>query len=105
MGGDQSDYKDETTTRTVDVTTVKMHLQSVLSTVRGKYVGLDLKDFYLATPMEEYKYARIKAEYIPTEMMDKYNLWDLANNEFLYIEIRKKVCTDHPKPADLRTIT
>ena len=89
VGGDQSDYKGETTTCTVDVTTVKMHLQSVLSTVGGKYMGLDLKYFYLATPMEEYEYARIKVEYIPKEMMDKYNLWDLVNNEYLYIEIRK----------------
>ena len=38
MGGDQSDYKDETTTRAVDLTTVKIHLQSVLSTVGGKYM-------------------------------------------------------------------
>ena len=73
---------------TVDVTTVKMHLQSVLSTVGGNYIGLDLKYFYLATPVEEYEYARIKAEYIPKEMMD--NLWDLIDNRYLYIEIRKR---------------
>ena len=77
VGGDQSDFKGETITCTVDVTTVKMHLQIVLSTVGGKYMGLDLKYFYLATPMEEYKYARIKAEYIPKETMDKYHLWGL----------------------------
>ena len=52
-------------------------------------MGLDLKDFYLATPMEEYEYARIKAEYIPKEMMDKYNLWGLVNNGYLYIVIWK----------------
>ena len=52
-------------------------------------MGLDLKDFYLATPMEEYEYARIKAEYIPKEMMNKYNLWDLVDNRYLYIEIKK----------------
>ena len=84
MGGDQSDYKGETTTRTVDVTIVKMHLQSVLSTNGGNCMGLDLKDFYLATPTEEYEYARIKVEYIPKEMMDNYNLWDLVNNGYLY---------------------
>ena len=89
VGGDQSDFKGETTTRTVDVTTVKMHLQSVLSTVGGKYMGLDLKDFYLATPMEEYEYTRIKGEYIPKETMDKYHLWGLVDNGYLYIEIRK----------------
>ena len=89
VGGDQSDYKGETSTHTVDVTTVKMHLQSVLSTVGGKYMGLDLKYFYLATPMKEFKYARIKAESISKEMMDKYNLWDLVDNGYRYIEIRK----------------
>ena len=89
VGGDQSHFKGEKTTYTVDVTTVKMHIQSVLSTVGEKHMGIDLKDFYLATSMEEYKYVRIKAEYIPKEMMDKYNLWDLVDNEYLYIEIRK----------------
>ena len=89
VGGDQSDFQGETTTRTVDVTTVKIHLQSVLSTVGGKYMGLDIKDFYLATPMKKYEYARIKAEYIPKETMDKYQLWDLVDNRYLYIEIRK----------------
>ena len=49
-------------------------------------MGLDLKDFYLTTPMKEYKYARIKAEYILKEMMDKYNLWNLVDNGYLYIE-------------------
>lgn len=51
--GDQTDFEGETTTHTVDVTTVKMTLQSVLSMVGEKCVNLDLKKLYLATPMKE----------------------------------------------------
>ena len=49
--GGKVNYAGETTTRTVEVSTVKMHLQSVLSTPGAKYMTLDVSDFYLATPM------------------------------------------------------
>ena len=55
VGGGKVNYAGETTTRTVEVSTVKMHLQSVHSTPGAKYMTLDISDFYLATPMGDYE--------------------------------------------------
>ena len=39
--------------------------------------------------MERYKYARIKAEYLPDETIKKYNLKEKIHNGYVYIEIQK----------------
>jgi hypothetical protein len=49
----------------------------------------DLKDFYLGTPMERFEYMRIPIHMIPDEIMDQYNLHDLVENGYVYVEIRK----------------
>ena len=66
-----------------------MHLQSVLSTPGAKYMTLDVSDFYLATPMEEYEYGRLKVDYIPEATMKKYNLYELVHDGYVYIKIRR----------------
>jgi len=71
------------------MSTVKMHLQSVLSTPGAQYMTLDISDFYLATPMEEYEYGRLKVDYIPEATMKKYNLHNLVSNGYVYIQIRR----------------
>jgi len=43
VGGDQVDFPGETATRTVDLTTVKLHVGSVLSTKGAKAMSADLK--------------------------------------------------------------
>ena len=45
VGGDQIDFEVKAMTCTVDMTTVKMHLQNMLLTVGAKYMNLDLKNF------------------------------------------------------------
>ena len=89
VGGGKVNYAGKTTTRTVEVSTVKMHLQSVLSTPGAKYMTLDISDFYLATLMKDYEYGRLKVDYIPEATMKKYNLYDLVHNGYVYIKIRR----------------
>jgi hypothetical protein len=64
-GGDKVDYPFPTTTCTADLTTVKCHWNSVISTPNAKYMTGDLKDFYLGTPMQRYEYLRIPVKAIP----------------------------------------
>ena len=89
IGGDQVDYQGEVTTRTADLTTVKMHLNSTISTPEANFMGLDLKNFYLNTPLDEHMFVRLAIKYIPKKFMDEYNLWDLEVNGFLYMEVMK----------------
>ena len=50
---------------------------------------IDLKDFYLGTPMNRYKYMWIKMAYIPQDIIDQYGLTAKAVNGKLLVEIRK----------------
>ena len=89
VGGDKIEYPDKVTTCTVEVNTVNIHLNSVMSTEGARYMNNNLKDFYLNTPMERFEYAKLKVEYIPEETMTKHNLWDFVHEGYVYIEIRK----------------
>jgi hypothetical protein len=61
-------------TPTADLLTVKLLLKSVISTPNAKFLTLNLKDFYLMTPMKCYEYFRTKLELFPLDIIDKYDL-------------------------------
>ena len=50
---------------------------------------VDIKDYYLGTPMNRYEYMRIPVKHIPQDIMDQYNLHDLIENDHVLVEIRK----------------
>ena len=52
IGGDKVDYQGEVNTRTADLTTVKMYLNSTISMLDAKFMGLDFKNFYLNNPLD-----------------------------------------------------
>ena len=89
VGGNLLSYEGELYTETTDLITIKLLLNSVLSTPNAKFMSLDIKNFYLGTPMKEYEYMKIKYDTIPTEIIQKYNLQTLQHNGHIYIEIRK----------------
>jgi hypothetical protein len=70
--------------------TVKIHLNSIVSTKGARYCTIDLKDFYLNTPMARPEFMRMKLADLPEEFARIYKLHDLANtNGFVSIEIQK----------------
>ncbi len=70
--------------------TVKLHLNSVISTKGARYCTIDLKDFYLMTPMACPKYMRMKLKDLPAEFVELYNLTDKVNsNGYIHIQIQK----------------
>ncbi len=51
---------------------------------------LDVKDFYLNTPMKRYEYMRIKITNIPKEIINEYKLnKKVTEVGYVYCEIRK----------------
>jgi hypothetical protein len=88
-GGDKIEYVGDVSTKTADLTTVKCHLNDVVSTPNAKYMTADLSNFYLETPMDEYEYMRIPLWVIPEAIMIQYKLEALVTNGFVYVEIRK----------------
>ena len=64
----------ETKTRTADLTTCKLHMNGVVSTPGARFVGGDVKDFYLNTTLKKKRYGKVGAKYIPEERIIKHDL-------------------------------
>jgi Reverse transcriptase (RNA-dependent DNA polymerase) len=91
VGGDRIIYHGDASTKTSDLTTAKLLFNSVLSTPGAKFCTIDIKDFYLNTPMspEDYAYMRIPRHAIPDDIFDKYELADKMHNGHAYLQIKK----------------
>jgi hypothetical protein len=88
VGGNLITYPGDVSTPTADTTTAKLVINSTISTPGARYRCGDIKNFYLCTPMSQYKYIRLAITIIPQEVIDKYNLLPLVHKGFVYMEIR-----------------
>jgi hypothetical protein len=50
---------------------------------------MDIKNYYLGTPLPRFEYMKMLLSRFPKEIVQKYNLNDLAVDGWVYIEIRK----------------
>ena len=51
---------------------------------------IDIKDFYLNTPMSRYEYMRLKLSDLPEDFVKQYNLNSKVTKDgYVYIEIRR----------------
>jgi hypothetical protein len=89
VGGNRITYDGNVSTPTADLTTVKTLFNSVLSTPDARFMTIDIKDFYLNTPMERFEYMRIPTKFIPPAISEQYNLPPLIHNDHVMVEIRK----------------
>ena len=90
-GGNLIDYPGELTTRTADLSTTKILWNSVISTIGARYLCLDIKNFYLGTPMDRFEYMKMPIDVFPQATIDQYDLHTHALNGFVYLEIRKAI--------------
>jgi hypothetical protein len=90
VGGDRINYPFDVGTPTADMLLVKLLFNSIISTKGAKFMYLDIKNFYLNTPMERYEYMRMKITDIPEEVIEHYNLREKASKDgFVFVEIRR----------------
>jgi hypothetical protein len=89
VGGDQIEYPGDKSTRTAGLTTAKILINSVISTLGAKFLVIDIKNFYLNTPLGRFEYMVINLSSLPQETIDKYDLIELAQDGKVYIEIQK----------------
>jgi hypothetical protein len=71
------------------LTTAKILINSVISTLKAKLLVIDIKNFYLNTPLGRFGYMVINLSWLPQEMIDKYDLIELAQDRKVYIETQK----------------
>jgi hypothetical protein len=74
IGSNLINYPSDCGTPTTGLLTVKLLLNSIISTPNAKFMSIDIKGFYLCTPMACYKYFQMKLELFPENIIAKYNL-------------------------------
>ena len=90
MGGDRINYPGDCGTPTADLLTVKLLLNSVISTEHAKFMTIDIKDFYLMTPMDRYEYFQMKLDLFPDDIIEEYGLRNLVDDRgFVHCEVRR----------------
>ena len=70
MGGNLIHFPGDCGMPTADLITVNLLWNSVILTPEVKFMCIDVKIFYLNTPMDRYVYFRIKLEDIPADVIE-----------------------------------
>ena len=71
----------------------------------ARFLCANLKDHFLASPMEDPKFMRIRYKYFPNAIHKQYNLDRfVTSNGYIYIRIKRE-CTDSNKLHSLPTKT
>ena len=84
-----SEYDGPTAANTAGLSTVKILLNSVVSTPGARFCTADIKDYYLGTPMDAPAYMSISMKQLSEEIKSKFNLQALAHNNQVMIQINK----------------
>ena len=87
IGGNRICYPGNVGTNTASLELVKLLINSVLSRKGARFSTIDLKNFYLDTPMPDPEYVRIKLSDIPEEFIKEYNLAGRDHDGWIYFEI------------------
>jgi hypothetical protein len=90
VGGNRINYPFDCGTPTADMLLVKLLFNSIISTKNAKFMSLDIKDFYLNTPMERFEYMRMKIADIPDDIINQHKLNEKVSKDgYVYVEIRR----------------
>ena len=55
-------------------------------------MSIDISNFFIQTDLDDYQYIRFHISIIPQEIIDKYNLTEIVeDNGWSYAEIRKSI--------------
>jgi hypothetical protein len=89
IGGNPICYPGNVGSNTVLLELLKLLLNSVLSQKDAHFSSINLKNFYLDTPMPEPEYVCIKISNILDKFINKYKLVGLDRDGWIYFEIRQ----------------
>ena len=65
VGGNKVHFPGDTGTPTAEMLLVKIMLNSVVSMPGARFMSINIKNFYLATPMKRYEYIKLKLNTLP----------------------------------------
>ena len=94
IGGDKLPYHDDAGSPAVELVETKILLNSATSDAKrgARFMCLDMKDHFLSAPMQHPEFMRVKLEYAPPLIRNKYNIDEIATNkEWAYAKIQQGV--------------
>jgi hypothetical protein len=92
IGGNLITYDGTTCTKAAEMPTVKIFINSVLSTPHAKFMTLDLKDFYLNTarmPDKDFAYMKLPTNILPPHILNEYK--QMIHKDHIYVEVSKGI--------------
>jgi hypothetical protein len=88
VGGNKLPYEDDAGSPAASLLETKLLLNStILDANQGAhFLCADLKDHFLASPMKDPEFMRLKYKYFPTDIRQQYNLdYFVASDGYIYI--------------------
>ena len=76
-------------TNTTRLTTIKLLLNSVISSAGARLITADVKIFYINKPMKDTEYMHIPIKLIPNEIQEEYKTSEFEHNGYVYVQISK----------------
>jgi hypothetical protein len=73
-GSSLTDYSGDVATFTADITTFKILINSTLSTEDAAMMMMDIKNYYMGTPLPQFEYMKMLLSRFPEKIVQKYNL-------------------------------
>ena len=92
VGGDKLPYESDSGSPAANLLDTKILLNSVISQAKdgARFLSCDLKDFFLASPMESPEYMKIPYKYFPADIRKRYNLDAILHADgYIYCKINK----------------
>ena len=90
IGGDQINYPGDVAAYTVAIETIR-ELLNVAVSEDAFIMTADIKDFYLATPLDRPEYMRISVKHIPLNIQKRYDMEQYIVNGYVVMEINNAV--------------
>jgi hypothetical protein len=86
------DYNDDPSSPAAGLLETKLLLNSVISDAHkgARFMSMDLKDHFLASPMNRPEYMKVHRKNIPPDIFSQYKLGDIVTSDgFIYVKIKK----------------
>ena len=93
LGGNLLDFPGDPSSPAVSTTIAKLHINSTISDAhRGaRYMTMDIKNFYLGSPLKYFQYVRIPTALLPPEILSEYPEIYIESDGYTYFEARKGI--------------
>jgi hypothetical protein len=92
VGGDKLECKYDAGSPAASLLESKLIINSTISDAHqgARFLSADLKDHFLASPMEETEYMRIHSKYFLDDMREQYDINNLIDADgYVYVKIKK----------------